>query len=233
MPGMDGLQLAAAIKADPSVAGVALVLLPSFGQRGDGETALQTGIAAYLQKPVRQSQLYDCLTALMARSPREAVTPLRLVTQHSIRESGGRGSEKTFSSVRILVAEDSPVNQRVALGQLSNLGYRAEAVTNGLEVLEVLQKGRVDIILMDCQMPEMDGFAATAEIRRREGTLRHTIIIAMTANALDGDSERCVAAGMDDYLSKPVKADLLRSKLERWTGGRKDETPESASPVSL
>jgi PAS domain S-box-containing protein len=233
MPGMDGLQLAAAIKADPSVAGVALVLLPSFGQRGDGETALQTGIAAYLQKPVRQSQLYDCLTALMARSPREAVTPLRLVTQHSIRESGVRGSEKTFSSVRILVAEDSPVNQRVALGQLSNLGYRAEAVANGLEVLEVLQKGRVDIILMDCQMPEMDGFAATAEIRRREGTLRHTIIIAMTANALDGDSERCVAAGMDDYLSKPVKADLLRSKLERWTGGRKDETPESASPVSL
>ena len=97
------------------------------------------------------------------------------------------------------------------------LGYSATAVQNGGEVLEALESGSVDVILMDCQMPEMDGFAATSEVKRREGASRHTTIIAMTANALDGDEKRCLAAGMDDYLSKPVNMSLLREKLERWT----------------
>ena len=124
---------------------------------------------------------------------------------------------RTISSVRILVADDNLVNQRVAVGQLRNLGYRAELVNNGREVLGALEHADFDIILMDCQMPELDGFATTAEIRRREGTARHTTIIAMTANALDGDHERCVSAGMDDYLSKPIKPEVLRLMLERWT----------------
>jgi PAS domain S-box-containing protein len=218
MPEMNGFELAETIKADPSIAAVALVLLPSFGKRGHGDKARQVGFAAYLQKPVRQSQLYECLTTVMARSESEPATVPRLVTRHSLRESGVQQKAKTLSSVRILIAEDSVVNQKVALGQLYNLGYHAEAVPNGRELLKALESGHVDIILMDCQMPEMDGFAATAEIRRREGTTRHTTIIAMTANALEGDHERCVAAGMDDYLSKPVKSDALRLKLERWTG---------------
>jgi two-component system sensor histidine kinase/response regulator len=227
MPQMDGFELAEAIKSDPTLASVALILLPSFGKRGHGERARQVGFAAYLQKPVRQSQLYDCLMTVMARSGIAPVTAPRLVTRHSMRESRVPQKDKIFSSVRILIAEDNLVNQKVALGQLSTLGYRAEAVANGVELLKLLEKGHVDIILMDCQMPEMDGFAATAEIRRRESTARHTTIIAMTANALDGDSERCLAAGMDDYLSKPVKSDALRLKLERWT--KPDETGKGSS----
>jgi signal transduction histidine kinase/CheY-like chemotaxis protein len=228
MPGMDGFQLAEAIKSDPAIASAALVLLPSFGKRGHGEKARQVGIAAYLQKPVRQAKLYDCLRAVLAGSAgTESIMPARLVTRHSLREVKGQQKDKKFSPARIIIAEDNIVNQKVALGQLYNLGYRAEAVTNGLELLKALETTHFDIILMDCQMPEMDGFAATAEIRRREGTARHTTIIAMTANALDGDSEKCIAAGMDDYLSKPVKSEVLRGKLERWTGPREKESSDA------
>jgi two-component system sensor histidine kinase/response regulator len=216
MPDMDGFQLAEAIKSDPTIARVTLVLLPSFVERGHGERARQAGIAAYLQKPVRQSQLYDCLTELSAQSKSQPVAASRLDTWHSTSEPDVPQKGKIFSSVRILIAEDNLVNQRVALGQLSNLGYRANAVPNGRELLKALEQAHVDIILMDCQMPEMDGFEATEEIRRREGSARHTTIIAMTANALDGDRERCLAAGMDDYLSKPVKSEVLRLKLELW-----------------
>jgi PAS domain S-box-containing protein len=217
MPEMNGFQLAEAIKADPAFAAVRLVLLTSVNARGDGESAKRAGIAAYLQKPVRQSQLYNCMNAVMVRPNDESAAPAPLVTRNSLRESEIR--KQSLSTVRILIAEDNLVNQQVALGQLHNLGYRAEAVSNGKELLKALEGSPVDLILMDCHMPEMDGFAATAEIRRREGSARHTVIIAMTANALHGDDEQCVAAGMDDYLSKPVKSSALRSKLAQWTSG--------------
>ncbi len=217
MPEMDGFQLAEAIKAAPAIAAVALVLMPSFGEAGHGEKAQRAGIAAYLQKPVRQSKLYNCLRAVLAESASlKPVTPARLITRHSMREADVRQRHETVSNVRIIIAEDNVMNQKVALGQLDNLGYRAEVVANGRELLKALEKAEFDLILMDCQMPQMDGFAATTELRRREGAARHTIIIAMTANALDGDDKKCLAAGMDDYLSKPVKADVLRQKLERW-----------------
>jgi signal transduction histidine kinase/HPt (histidine-containing phosphotransfer) domain-containing protein len=223
MPDTNGFQLAEAVKSDPTIASVALVLLQPFGKRSLDRRAGKVLIAAYLPKPVRQSQFHDCLTAVMARSVGSApVAPSPLVTHHSWDESENQDKYKTFSNVRILVAEDDLVNQEVALGQLYSMGYRAKAMPNGRELLKALENDHADIILMDCQMPEMDGFAATAEVRRREGTTRHTTIIAMTANALDGDLEGCLAAGMDDYLSKPVKSDVLRGKLERWTrpGGK-------------
>ena len=234
MPDMDGFQLAASIKSDPAIASVLLILLPSFGKRGHGERASQAGIAAYLPKPIQESQLHDCLTALMRRSfSGKLVAPSHLVTRHSLCESELQDAASSVSNLRILLAEDNPVNQEVALGQLSSLGYRAEAVENGLEVLKALEKDSVDIILMDCQMPEMDGFAAAAEIRRREGTKRHTIIVAMTANALTGDREKCLAAGMDDYMAKPVKRKALAGIFKKFFGNDNPPPTPNISPIPL
>jgi PAS domain S-box-containing protein len=210
MPEMDGFQLARLIKADQSIANVNLIMLTSFGERGDGAKAREIGIAAYLTKPVRQSQIFDSVATVMS-----VATPARethsvnsaLVTKHSVRET------KIMSSRLILVAEDNIVNQKVALRQLQKLGYRADAVANGREALEALERIPYDVVLMDCQMPEMDGYEATAEIRRREGATKHTWIVAMTANALEGDRAKCIAAGMDEYVSKPVKIEDLDSVL--------------------
>jgi PAS domain S-box-containing protein len=218
MPQMNGYQLAEAIKSDPSIASVAVVLLPSFAGEGQSEEARRIGIAACLQKPVRQSKLYDCLITVMARaSSTDAVNPAKVIGRDDAREAELPQQEGiAFSNARIIIAEDNAVNRSVALGQLYNLGYRGEAVLNGRELLAAMENADFDLILMDCQMPVMDGFEATAEIRRREAGLRHTIIIAMTANALDGDNQKCLAGGMDDYISKPVKPEVLGRKLERW-----------------
>jgi CheY-like chemotaxis protein len=210
MPGMDGFELARAIKSEPSLASVRMVLLTSFGQRGDGATAHEAGFSAYLTKPVRQSQLFDCLANVVSQTtrPEEAALLIgenSIVTKHTLAEA------KPMSNKLVLLAEDNIVNQKVAVRQLQKLGYRADTVANGREAVEALGRIPYDLIFMDCQMPEMDGYEATAEIRRFEGDAKHTTIVAMTAHALQGDREKCIAAGMDDYISKPVKMeDLIR-----------------------
>ncbi len=209
MPEMDGEQTAQVIRAEPQWADLPLVLLSSAGARGTAEEMRARGFAATLTKPVRQSHLFNTIVDVLEKTgPAQEVAPvLRIVSE-----------ERPAQSLRILLAEDNAVNQKVALRMLARLGYRADAVANGQEALDALARIPYDLVLMDVQMPEMDGFGATAEIRRREaGTARHLPIIAMTAHAMAGDRERCLAAGMDDYLAKPVKQEALLAILSRWS----------------
>ena len=209
MPGMDGLELARAIRADPCLASVRVVLLTSLGQHGLKREASEAGIAACMTKPVRQSQLFDCMAEVAgtAREKRSAPPASRSRPDAAHRSSRGR----------VLVAEDNTVHQRVAVRMLEKLGFRADVAADGREALEALARIPYDLVLMDCEMPEMDGFEATAAVRESEaGSDRHIPIVAMTANALQGDRERCLAAGMDDYLPKPVAPEGFRKTLHRW-----------------
>ncbi|MBC5805724.1 MAG: hypothetical protein DLM53_08270 [Candidatus Eremiobacter antarcticus] len=214
MPDMDGLTLARAIQADPAIGDTKLILTSPLQHNEDRENALNAGFAACLLKPPKQSQLLDCLgTALKGRA--EDAT---FADSPSARPSGNQNSGSTsLKDKLILVAEDNAVNQLVALAQLKRLGIQPHMAANGIEALNLASKHAYALILMDCQMPDMDGLQATRAIRETELRLkRHVPIIAMTANAIDGDREKCLDAGMDDYLSKPVKAEKLREMLERW-----------------
>jgi two-component system sensor histidine kinase/response regulator len=206
MPGMDGLELARAIRDEPALAAVRLVLLTSWAVRGSAEAAREAGISAYLTKPVRQSQLYDALATVIGAGTDAAP----LVTRHTLTEDRAR------SRPRLLVVEDNDVNQEVAVGMLTKLGYRADVAANGIEAVDAVARFSYGAVLMDCQMPELDGYAATAAIREREQGMAHVPIIAMTAGATKGEREKCLAAGMDDYVSKPVAIDELGQTLERW-----------------
>jgi two-component system sensor histidine kinase/response regulator len=233
MPGMDGFELARTIKSDPSIAGMHLVMLTSFGERGHGAAAREAGVAAYLTKPVRQSQLFDCLanviSAAAVTSEQDDTSSQRaseLLTKHTLKEA------KMSSNKLILLAEDNIVNQKVAIRQLAKLGYRADAVANGREAIEALSRIHYDLVLMDCQMPEMDGYEATAEIRRQENGTRHTPVVAMTAHALTGDREKCTAAGMDEYITKPVKAEELERVLELFCKTPSPDSGDQPGPNS-
>jgi PAS domain S-box-containing protein len=221
MPEMDGLTLAHAIKKDPSIAATRLIILTSFGQALSAIELKEAGIEACLVKPVKQSRLFDCLaTAMDKAAPQTALA--RSATSATSATIYSKPNPQ-IRNARILLAENNTVNQMVALGQLQNLQYEANAVCNGLEVLKALERVSYDIIFMDCQMPEMDGYEATRAIRRREQNSASpcpwrspVYIIAITANAMQGDREKCLAAGMDDYLSKPVRPSELQAALERW-----------------
>ncbi|MEI7769955.1 MAG: response regulator [Chloroflexales bacterium] len=213
MPVQDGFELTRAIRADPRIANCAPILMTAYSQRSYGAAAREAGAAAFLSKPIHQSQLFDTLvTALSTSAPPHGVGGAAAM---QIRASG----PPQPVAGRILVVEDNPVNQKVAARMLEKLGYQVDVAANGREALAALAHIPYRLVLMDCHMPEMDGFAATAAIREREGADRHTPIIALTANALAGERERCLAAGMDDYLAKPILKSDLATALARWIGG--------------
>jgi two-component system sensor histidine kinase/response regulator len=214
MPEMDGFSLATQILQDPSLHGVKLMMLSSSGQPGDGARCRELGISCYLMRPLQQSELLQALLTTLAQPPPQPAAEKRtLVTRHSLRESR--------REVRVLLAEDNATNRRLFIRLLEKHGYTVLVASNGREALDALEKESVDLVLMDVQMPEVDGLEATAAIRVREKvTGLHIPVIAMTAHAMKGDRERCLAAGMDDYLTKPVQtADLLRT-LERFAPPR-------------
>lgn len=219
MPGMGGLTLADAITADPVVHNVARLALSASDRPPYGENAEKLGFFAWLRTPVQPSLLRDCLQRHCARTaamPRHQ-TPMAV--------------EPACFLGRVLLVEDNPVNREVALGMLDMLGYQAVCAANGLDALARLSEKSYDLVLMDCQMPDIDGFTATAEIRNRERQMKtaRLPIIALTANAMNGDQERCLAAGMDDYLSKPFSQQALAEVLARWSGRRR-RSPASSLP---
>jgi PAS domain S-box-containing protein len=266
MPKMDGEELGRSIKQDPNLADTILIMVSSMGTRGDVARLKKIGFAAYLTKPIKQSQLYDCLNTTAniwkeKKQPQDAA----IVTRHSLADNKKQG-------IRILLAEDDATNQKVALHILKKFGYRADAAENGQEALQALEKVPYDIVLMDIQMPVMDGYATTRRIRELELKARRIKlnkndpkdlsnfeiqllarsgripIIAMTAHAMKGDREKCIAAGMDDYTPKPINPEELLEKIEKWTRVEQSasspeaevqkehvqpETSEEAQPLDL
>ena len=217
MPEMDGRELGRRIKTDPVLGKTMMIMLTSLGQRGDANALARIGFAGYLAKPIRQSQLHDCITLVMARALEpetagDATEDTRgIVTRHTVAESIRHG-------VRILLAEDNIINQKVAQNILNRLGYKADVVADGKEAIKALELINYDLVLMDCQMPHMDGFEATSIIRDASSRVcNHQVpIVALTANAMKGDKEKCLASGMDDYLSKPVKKENMSDVLVKW-----------------
>src|ERR1700728_178437 len=222
MPEMDGFALAEYIKRHPSYRAATIMMLSSAGQRGDAMRCRELGVAAYLTKPVRQTELMDTILTALGTRARQEEKPA-LVTRHTLRESQNR--------LKVLLAEDNAVNQLVALRLLERFGHTVTVAANGKKAVEAWEKGGFDAILMDVQMPEMDGWEATQAIREKErSTGLHVPIIAMTAHAMKGDDERCFAAGMDDYLTKPIRTEELMATLEKIGNRKQAQQTRQESP---
>jgi CheY-like chemotaxis protein len=241
MPDCDGAELGQRINADARLRQTRLILLTSSGHRGDGHRFAELGFAGYLLKPVAQRDLVDCLLLALAVRPEGWHTQTQpIITQQQLRAQRGRQKR------RILVAEDNVVNQKVAVRTLEKLGYRVDLVTDGREAVLGWESGRYDLILMDCEMPVVDGYEATRQIRKREHGEQHIPIVALTAHATKGAELECRAAGMDDYITKPIERKRLEACLERLLDdagvGRSEHEPAQtgshrnehlAAPVDL
>ena len=217
MPGMDGFELVERIRKNPVLSNTIIMMLTSAGQRGEGERCRKLGIGAYLLKPIRSSELQATILLVLGRGA--GIASRELVTRHD--------SRLQVRKLRILLAEDNPVNQKVGVKMLEKMGHQPTVARNGREALAALETASYDLVFMDVQMPEMDGLTATRKIREGEKqTGRHIPIIAMTAHAMKGDQERCLDAGMDGYLTKPVSSPQIAQAIARVLGSEQPSTPE-------
>ncbi|MEA1968294.1 MAG: response regulator [Thermodesulfobacteriota bacterium] len=227
MPGMDGALLGKEIKQNPDLKNTRLIIMTPMSARGDKKQFEKIGFAAQLTKPLKQSYLYDGIVDAVVGQREERVNA-------QIKSFAGLDSmsEKRKLDFKILMAEDDAINRKVALATLNKLGYQVEVVVNGRQAVDALEKIRYDLVLMDCQMPELNGYEATGEIRDPNSKVidHSTPVIALTAHATAGDREKCIDAGMDDYMSKPFKPDLLAKLLEKWLP-KEDSSLEDVSPV--
>jgi signal transduction histidine kinase/DNA-binding response OmpR family regulator len=226
MPDMDGFQLATAVRAERKIARTNLLMLTSAGQRGDGERCRELGIRAYLTKPMSRADLLEALGTVLAGSPDDGEVA-EVITRHTIAESR--------QSLRVLLAEDNPVNQQVAVAMLVKRGHEVHVSSNGREAVDAVKQRDYDVVLMDIQMPEMDGFEATHAIRELAKG-KSLPIIGLTAHALSGERERCLSHGMTEYLAKPFKAHELFALVEGTAEGRPAPAPApspTAPPVDL
>jgi two-component system sensor histidine kinase/response regulator len=217
MPQEDGFDLVEQIKKQPKLAGSVIMMLTSGGQRGDATRCRNLGVAAYLTKPVRAAELQAAISAILSASLQQDSKSCDImpqpITRHSLREARSR----TSMPLSVLLAEDNAVNQRLALRILEKQGHRVVVADNGKKALAAVETQKFDLVLMDVQMPEMDGLEATAAIRALErGTGDHLPIIAMTAHAMQGDRQWCLEAGMDAYISKPIRARDLLDVVESY-----------------
>ena len=216
LQGMDGITLGRAIKKEEAICSTRLILL-SQGMHLSKEQSNfpQMIFSAYVAKPVRMQRLLEAISVVMV-SPRQSSLSLGTSPVDSVRDLTSATTAQQFSSIRVLVAEDNPGSQVVASTMLEFIGCKSDLVSNGRDAVRMVAQNSYDLVLMDCNLPEMNGFEATAEIRRLEGDRKHTIIVALTANAIKGYRERCLMAGMDDYLSKPIRSDELKHMLVQW-----------------
>ncbi|MCZ0902972.1 response regulator, partial [Microcoleus sp. HI-ES] len=215
--------------SEPAMQQTKWVVLTSMTQLAEAKRLVNSGFSGYLTKPVKAHRLFDCLA--------NAIAPMTLIDESQANPTSNRASaidNRDLASLKILLVEDTPINQKVGLNQLRVLGCTADVANNGAEALSMVALKKYDIVLMDCQMPVLDGYEATRELRRREAAdaagkmepHQKTVVIAMTANALKGDREKCLAAGMDDYISKPIAIEKLKSVLANWSAKLKIETPK-------
>ena len=199
MPNMDGFALVEQIRQRPELSTATIMMLTSAGHRGDAARCEELGVAAYLLKPIRQSELREAIARVLGARKHEGAIPL--ITRFSLQDA-----REPDSSLSVLLAEDNLVNQRLAVRLLEKRGHRVVVAATGLEALKALEKETFDLVLMDVQMPEMDGLEATAAIREKEkGTGLRQPVVALTAHAMKGDREKCMAGGMDGYLTKPIR----------------------------
>jgi CheY-like chemotaxis protein len=215
MTDMDSITLSQKIKSDKKLKNIALIMITSAGKRGDAKKYKEHGFSAYFCKPVRQSDLYDCLVQIVNKFEEKNLES-DLITRHSI-------SEQKRGKFLILLVEDNIINQKVEAGMLSKLGFRTDIASDGYKAIKALENIRYDLVFMDCQMPEMDGYEATRIIRdKQSNVIDHNVpIIAMTANVMKGDREKCLEAGMNDYITKPVSPEILSSSLKKWLINKK------------